>query len=276
MTEAVAFAAYSGVAPRLIHPDWPAPQMVGSVQTTRTGGVSLPPYASFNLGAHVGDAPEAVRHNRALLQSLLPAVPIWLEQTHSAEVVELSAALRLAGAAPPRADAAVCRAPGMVCAIMTADCLPVLFCDREGKAVAAAHAGWRGLLAGVLENTAAAMRLAPERLLAWFGPAIGPNAFVVGEEVRAAFIAQNPAADAAFREAAPQNTRDAAERKYHANLYHLARQRLYRLGVTRVFGGNFCTFCDDSRFFSWRRDRQTGRTASLIWISGDRGQKPED
>jgi YfiH family protein len=258
-----------GVAPQFILPDWPAPQTVGSVQTTRTGGVSLQAYASFNLGAHVGDAPEAVRHNRALLQRLLPAAPVWLEQTHGADVVELSAALRSA-AAPPRADAAVCRVPGLACAIMTADCLPVLFCDVQGEVVAAAHAGWRGLLAGVLENTAAAMRLAPERLLVWFGPAIGPNAFLVGAKVRAAFLARHPAADAAFREAA-QHAADSSERKYFANLYHLARLALFRLGVTRIFGGDFCTCQDAARFFSWRRDRQTGRMASLIWITESKG-----
>ncbi|MDR1349717.1 MAG: peptidoglycan editing factor PgeF [Zoogloeaceae bacterium] len=269
MTKA-AFTARFGVAPQFIHPDWPAPPTIGSVQTTRTGGVSVLAYAGFNLGAHVGDAPEAVRHNRALLQRLLPATPIWLEQTHGAEAVELSADLLSAEAAPPRADAAICRAPGLACAIMTADCLPVLFCDIQGEVVAAAHAGWRGLLAGVLENTVAALRLAPERLLVWFGPAIGPNAFVVGAETRAAFLAHHPAADAAFREVAPQNAEDAPEKKYLANLYHLARQRLFRLGVTRIFGGDFCTFHDPARFFSWRRDRQTGRMASLIWISEDR------
>ncbi|MDR3159061.1 MAG: peptidoglycan editing factor PgeF [Zoogloeaceae bacterium] len=276
MTETAAFAAPFGVAPQFIYPDWPAPQTVGSVQTTRMGGVSIQAYASFNLGEHVGDAPEAVRRNRALLQCLLPAAPVWLEQTHGAQVVELSETLRLANAAPPRADAAVCRAPGLACAIMTADCLPVLFCDIRGEVVAAAHAGWRGLLAEVLENTVAAMRLAPERLLVWFGPAIGPNAFVVGEEVRAAFLAGNPAADAAFRQAAPHEAQDGTVKKYYANLYHLARQRLHALGVTRIFGGDFCTCLDAARFFSWRRERQTGRMASLIWISGDRGQKTED
>ncbi|MDR0673229.1 MAG: peptidoglycan editing factor PgeF [Zoogloeaceae bacterium] len=257
-------------APRFIHPDWPVPQTVGSAQTTRIGGASLQSCAGFNLGAHVGDAPEAVRRNRALLSCLLPAAPVWLSQTHGAEVVELSEALRLSDVAPS-ADAAVCRAPGLACAIMTADCLPVLFCDTKGKVVAAAHAGWRGLLAGVLENTVAAMRVAPEALLAWFGPAIGPDAFIVDEEVRAAFVDRYPADAAAFREAAPRDTPDATARKYCANLYHLARQRLFRFGLTQVFGGDFCTFCDADRFFSWRRDRKTGRMASLIWISKDRG-----
>ncbi|MDR2366172.1 MAG: peptidoglycan editing factor PgeF [Zoogloeaceae bacterium] len=269
MTKAVAAAAPFGVAPRFIHPDWPTPPRVGSVQTTRTGGVSALAYAGFNLGAHVGDAPEAVRRNRALLLRLLPATPVWLEQTHGAQVVELSED-SMSAAAPPRADAAVCRAPGPACAIMTADCLPVLFCDVQGEVVAAAHAGWRGLLAGVLENTVAAMRLPPERLLVWFGPAIGPNAFIVGAEVRAAFLAHHHlAADAAFREAAPLSAA-AAEKKYFANLYHLARLALSRIGVTRIFGGDFCTRHDAARFFSWRRDRQTGRMASLIWLGKDK------
>jgi YfiH family protein len=275
MNGTTAVAAPAGIVPQFIYPDWPAPQTVGSLQTTRAGGVSVQAYASFNLGEHVGDAPEAVRRNRALLRCLLPAAPVWLEQSHGIEVIELSEALRYAETAPPRADAAVCRVPGLACAIMTADCLPVLFCDIQGEVVAAAHAGWRGLLAGVLENTIAAMRLAPERILAWFGPAIGPNAFIVGEEVRAAFLAQNPAANAAFRKATPQKATTTGVRKHYANLYHLARLRLLPLGVTRIFGGDFCTHYDTARFFSWRRDRQTGRMASLIWISEEREKKTE-
>ncbi|MDR1888970.1 MAG: peptidoglycan editing factor PgeF [Zoogloeaceae bacterium] len=249
------------VEPVFILPDWPAPPNVKSLQTTRKGGVSRAPYASFNLGQHVGDAPEAVARNRALLQTHLPALPVWMEQAHGVETLDL-AAMPAADAALrpiPRADAAVCRVSGKVCAIMTADCLPVLFCDDAGEVVAAAHAGWRGLLAGVLENTIAAMRVAPERILVWLGPAIGPAAFEVGAEIRAAFIAHAPEAEAAFLPGMPG--------KYRANLCHLASQRLNALGVRRIFGGDCCTHTDKERFFSYRRDGRTGRMATLIYLA---------
>jgi YfiH family protein len=241
----------------LILPDWPAPPNVKSLQTTRAGGVSRMPWDSFNLGLHVGDTPEAVARNRALLQARLPAAPVWLEQVHGAQVLDLTDAPE-AGALP-RADAAVRRLPGRVCAIMTADCLPVLFCDEAGTVVAAAHAGWRGLLAGVLENTVAAMRVAPERILAWLGPAIGPTAFEVGAEVYAAFTAHAACAQSAFLPGAPG--------KYWANLNQLACQRLTAQGVHRIFGGDFCTYTDAARFFSYRRDGRTGRMASLIYLT---------
>jgi len=216
----------------LLFPDWPAPASVKALQTTRNGGVSQAPYASFNLGLHTNDAPEAVRENRARLATHLPNEPVWLEQIHSADVLVLSGEHF---SRPPRADAVVCRIPGQVCAIMTADCLPVLFCDLAGSVVAAAHAGWRGLAAGVLENTLNAMQTDPANILAWLGPAIGANAFAVGEEVRAAFLAANQEATAAFFPGATPG-------KYHADLYALARQRLHAAGVTSIFGGEYCAF----------------------------------
>jgi YfiH family protein len=243
--------------PDFIHPDWPAPTGVKSLQTTRRGGVSLPPWESFNLGGHVGDDPVAVAENRARLAAFLPAPPCWLEQVHGVRVMNLDH-----GHDGQPADASVSRVPGHVCVVMTADCLPVLFCDRDASVVAAAHAGWRGLLAGVLENTLAAMRVAPARVLAWLGPAIGFDAFEVGEEVKVAFLAQDSGAASCFRNVAPG--------KYHADLYALARRRLLARGVTAVFGGDFCVHTDKARFFSYRREGRTGRMASLIWIAGDR------
>jgi len=236
-----------------ILPDWPAPPGIHTLQTTRRGGVSAAPYASFNLGDHVGDDPHAVAENRARLQEHLPQMPHWLTQVHGTQVADLDR-----DAVPnPAADAAISRMPHCVCAIMTADCLPVLFCEASGLVVAAAHAGWRGLLAGVLENTVAAMRVPPETILAWLGPTIGPQAFEVGEEVHAAFLRHAPVADTAFV------THGAS--KYLADLGELARQRLRAVGVTAIFGGGMCTCTEPTRFFSFRRDGRTGRMASLIW-----------
>lgn len=239
-----------------ILPDWPAPRRVHAAQTTRHGGVSVGPYASFNLGTRCGDAPEAVAANRRRLRSALrlPAEPAWLQQVHGRDVVTLP----LAGEAPPAADASVAAAPGQVCVVMTADCLPVLFCDRDGRSVAAAHAGWRGLAAGVLEATVAAMPAAPSELMAWLGPAIGPDAFQVGEEVRAAFVDADAGAAAAFQPDAPG--------KYRADLYALARRRLQRAGVSAIHGGGLCTYSDAARFYSYRRETPCSRLASLIWI----------
>jgi polyphenol oxidase len=239
----------------MIFPRWPAPSHVRSASTTRAGGVSGPPYDSLNLGAHVGDAADAVAVNRASLrqQLNLPAEPLWLEQVHGRQVVDAATAGRR-----PAADACLCRESGRVCVVMTADCLPVLFCDRAGTVVAAAHAGWRGLAAGVLEATVEALAVAPEQVLAWLGPAIGPEAFEVGEEVREAFTAVHKDADAAF--VARSNGR------WLADLYRLARLRLRAVGVDAVYGGGFCTFSDPERFYSFRRDRTTGRMASLIWL----------
>lgn len=240
--------------PVCLVPDWPVPARVRALITTRAGGTSVGPYASLNLADHVGDDPAAVRANRARLRALLPAEPVWLEQVHGTDVL----CVETGGAR--RADAAVSRTPGTVCAVLTADCLPVLLADRAGTVVAAAHAGWRGLCAGVLERTVAAMDTDPGQLLAWLGPAIGPEAFQVGDEVRAAFLAVDAAAAAAFRPDGPG--------KWRADLYALARQRLARAGVQARYGGGLCTFSDPGRFFSYRRDGTTGRMASLIWLSG--------
>ncbi|HET7776236.1 MAG TPA: peptidoglycan editing factor PgeF [Azospira sp.] len=235
-------------------PDWPAPPRVQSLQTTRMGGVSPAPYANLNLGDHVGDSLENVAANRARLRPWLPTEPCWLQQVHGTAVANADA-----GDRGREADAVVARQPGSVCAIMTADCLPVLFCDREGTVVGAAHAGWRGLAAGVLENTVAAMGVAPERLLAWLGPAIGPGAFEVGPEVKEVFEKADPRASQAF---AP-----ALSGKYLANIYALARLRLAALGVGAIYGGDACTVSNPQTYFSYRRDQVCGRMATLIWLA---------
>jgi len=238
-----------------IVPRWPAPARVRAVSTTRSGGVSRPPYDTLNLGDHVSDDPGAVAANRDRLARTLalPASPAWLQQVHGTRVVDAAGVT-----APVAADAAFARAPDTVCAVLTADCLPVLLCDRGGRAVAAAHAGWRGLAAGVIEQAVAALRIPGGELLAWLGPAIGALAYVVGEEVRDTFLAHDPAAAAAFR--------PAADGGWHADLYLLARQRLQSRGVTAVYGGECCTFREAERFYSYRRDGVTGRMASLIWL----------
>jgi YfiH family protein len=237
-------------------PDWPAPPTVRALVTTRCGGVSSKPYDSFNLGLHVGDDPVAVAANRARLRRVVPAEPFWLEQVHGIAVV--SAGER--GCAPVRADASVTHKAGVVCAVMTADCLPVLFCNDEGTVVAAAHAGWRGLVAGILEATLVAMEVEPGRIMAWLGPAIGPAAFEVGEEVRAAFLASDPGAKEAFEPCK-------IEGKWLADIFTLARRRLMRSGVgqDRIHGGGVCTVLENERFFSYRREAVTGRFASMIW-----------
>jgi hypothetical protein len=231
-------------------PDWPRPAGVGAAVTTRIGGVSEGPFASLNLAGHVGDDPAAVDANRAALTEALalPAEPAWLEQVHGVAVAD-------AGAGPgQQADASVATEPGTVCAVLTADCLPVLLARSDGTAVAAAHAGWKGLAAGVLEATVA--RLGPGRLTAWLGPAIGPAAFEVGEEVRAAFVDPDPGAAACFRYQGDS---------LHADLYALARRRLFAAGVAAIHGGGRCTFTEAGRFYSYRRDGRTGRLATLIW-----------
>lgn len=238
----------------VLTPDWPAPARVRALVTTRRGGVGVAPFDDFNLADHVGDEPARVAANRRLLRAHLPGEPMWLEQVHGAEVV--------AGepeGTPPRADAAFSRTTGSVCAVLTADCLPVLLCDRAGSVVAAAHAGWRGLAAGVLENAVRAMSVAPGNLLAWLGPAIGPDAFEVGEEVRETFVRAQPDARSAFVAGGRRG-------KWMADLYRLARLRLAASGVSAVYGGGLCTYSDVDRFFSYRRDGRTGRQASLIWL----------
>lgn len=239
-----------------IVPDWPAPPMVRALITTRSGGVSIGPYASMNPADHVGDTPDAVLRNRALLRRLLPNEPHWLKQVHGTAVYRAGAA---ANGIPPEADACVSATPGAVCVVLTADCLPVLLCDQAGTVVGVAHAGWRGLCAGVIERTVEAMNRPPEELLAYLGAAIGPKAFEVGGEVRDAFVALAPEATAAFAPAAVGG-------KWLADIYLLARQRLARAGVSRVYGGGDCTFTDGARFFSYRRDGATGRMAALIWL----------
>lgn len=236
-------------------PDWPLPAGVHALQTTRCGGVSRAPWHSLNLGDHVGDRAEDVAANRALLNAVLPSQPTWLQQVHGVVVFDADTAVQ--STQGPAADAVLSRQPGRVCAIMTADCLPVLFCARNGSVVAAAHAGWRGLRAGVLESTLAAMQVLPSQVTAWLGPAIGPASFEVGAEVRQAFVADDPAAAPAF-------TAGAGDR-YLADLYLLARQRLQRAGVTDIHGGNACTLKEAERYFSYRRDGVTGRMATLIW-----------
>ena len=256
-----------------IEPDWPTPMRVRSLLTTRHGGVSQGRYASLNLGDHVGDDTRAVVENRARLAGRLPASPKWLQQVHSATVLDVSTISR--ALPPPEADAVFARQSNKVCAVLTADCLPVLLCDRSGSVVAAVHAGWRGLLAGVLERTVAAMAVPGNRLLAYLGPAIGPEAFEVGNEVRDAFLAVNGKAFTAFKRRPPEEgvwpeaheqKKGSRPEKWLADIYDLARQSLSRQGVTAVYGGHYCTVREAERFFSYRRDGLTGRMAALIWL----------
>ncbi len=240
--------------PEAFVPCWAAPSNVRALQTTRRGGVSQGPWASLNLGDHVGDDPDAVAANRVAVRSLLPAEPAWLRQVHGTVAVNAAHGSKMA-----EADAAWAHRPGCVCVVMTADCLPVLFCDRAGSVVAAAHAGWRGLLAGVLEETVAAMGGAPGELLAWLGPAIGPRRFEVGDEVRAAFVARDAEAGTCFRPAG-------IAEKWLCDLPALARRRLATCGVCDVTGGDECTVETPDRYFSFRRDGTTGRMATMIWL----------
>jgi YfiH family protein len=236
-----------------IEPDWPVPPTVRALVTTRAGGASRGAYASFNLDPRVGDDPSAVERNREVLRSALPADPLWLHQVHGADVVAAESA-----PARPRADGAVARTRHGVCAVLTADCLPVLLADRAGEAVGIAHAGWRGLAAGVVEATVRAMGVPAAGLVAWLGPAIGPRAYEVGQDVHDAFVAADAGAAAAFAAL--------GRGKYLADLYALARRRLAAAGVTTVHGGGFCTHAERERFYSYRRDRVTGRFATLVWI----------
>jgi len=246
--------------PGLITPDWPAPAGVRAAFTLRTGGVSAAPYDSLNMGAGIGDTPEAVAENRRLVREALqlPAEPAWLEQVHGTHVVDLGGRADGAGAVP-KGDASVAWGPGRVCAIRVADCMPVLFAARDGSVVGAAHAGWRGLAGGVLEATVGRMGLPPSQLIAWMGPAIGQANFEVGDDVRLAFTGTDPGAVTAFL----PNARG----RWQCDLYALARRRLAALGVAGVYGGGWCTFADSERFFSYRRSAQCGRMAALIWIS---------
>lgn len=243
-------------APPWIRADWPAPGRVRVLATLRTGGVSVAPYDSFNLAQHVGDDPARVAANRASLRERggLPDEPLWLNQVHGCAVAIHDGPQ----ASPPTADAAVAFEPGRVCAVMTADCLPVVLADRAGRRVGVAHAGWRGLAGGVVEATVQALGVPAADLVAWLGPAIGQAAFEVGPEVRAAFVQRLPAAEAAFLPGAPG--------KFQADLYALARAVLAQAGVADVHGGGWCTATDRERFFSFRRDGRTGRMATLAWL----------
>lgn len=239
-----------------ILPDWHVSPRVRALVTTRAGGVSDGPWASLNLGLACGDDPQRVRENRRRLGLQLPAPPAWLRQVHGTTVVD-AAAVR-AAPSPSAADAVYARSPGLVCAVQAADCMPVLLADRHAEVVAAAHAGWRGLCAGVIEATVSALGIDPARVCAWLGPAIGPRAYEVGDEVRAAFLARDAAAAAAFRASRPGH--------WWLDLYAIARQRLAGCGVADVSGGDFCTHSEAGRFFSYRREGVTGRMAALVWI----------
>ncbi|MBC9252231.1 multi-copper polyphenol oxidoreductase [Pseudomonas alcaligenes] len=234
-------------------PDWPAPAKVRACVTTRAGGVSLAPFDSLNLGDHVEDELAAVTANRQQLTAQLHCQPAWLRQVHGTAVVEADPAQ------VAEADASWSATPGIASAVLTADCLPALFCDRAGSRVAAAHAGWRGLAGGVLEATLDALALPPEQVLVWLGPAIGPTAFEVGPEVCEAFIASHAESAAAFQPSINPG-------KFMADIYALARIRLAARGVTAVSGGGWCTV-SDPRFFSYRRAVRTGRFASLVWLA---------
>ncbi len=242
--------------PQWIVPDWPAPARVKAATTLRTGGVSEGDFASLNLGSHVGDDAAAVAENRRLLKAALqlPAEPTWLNQVHGINVVAANSQTP-----PPTADASFAHGANQVCVVLTADCLPVLFCDRQGTRVAAAHAGWRGLAGGVLGATICALDVPSSQLLAWLGPAIEPAAFEVGPEVREQFLAVDAGNAAAFQ----VNPRG----RWHADLYQLARNELARLGVPEVHGGGLRCHADAERFFSYRRNNRTGRMGTLVWLS---------
>jgi YfiH family protein len=245
-------------------PDWPAPAKVRALMSLRDGGVSAAPYDSLNLGDHVGDDGAAVQRNRALLAQQLGAAPVFMQQVHGTVVERLPSPHTVPGSVVI-ADACLSQRPGLACTIMVADCLPVLFCDTAGRAVAAAHAGWRGLAEGVLDSTVAALQQAVPQAqwLVWLGPCIGPSAFEVGDEVRAVFVARSAGAATCFRPHAPG--------KWLADLPALARQRLAGLGLQGVHGNDgsepWCTVANPSRFFSHRRDRVSGRMAACIWLA---------
>lgn len=255
----------------IIQPSWSVPATIHAFTTTRylrasgdnnpqaKKGMSQPPFNAFNLGDHVGDDPQAVAQNRQLLVETyrLPQPPLFLNQTHTTRVLRLP----LAKEADCNADAVYTNVPNQVCLVMTADCLPVLFCSRDGTEIAAAHAGWRGLCDGVLEETVAQFACPPADIRVWLGPAIGATAFQVGGEVVEQFATVDEQAREAFQ---PDLS---ASGKFLGNLYQLARQRLNRLGVEQISGGDYCTFSDEQRFFSYRREKHTGRMATLIWRS---------
>lgn len=252
---------------KVIAPEWSVPSSIHSFVTTRDGGLSSPPYQSLNLGDHVGDDPQKVQSNRLLVRELLPSNPIWLAQTHSTTVSTPTTRQQMQSDSAIHADASVTNLPNEVLAILTADCLPILIASADGTVIGAAHAGWRGLCAGVIENTVAEMlklstHLNAVDLMAWMGPAIGPQSFEVGVDVVEAFQKAHPQElEAAF---VPLQNKPG---KYLADIYQLARTRLKLLGLKSISGGNRCTVKEDQEFFSYRRDGKTGRFASFIWIS---------
>jgi len=235
-----------------ITPDWPAPSIVHAATTLRTGGVSVGAFNSLNAALHVGDNADWVRQNRVIIKDMLglPSEPVWLEQIHGDRVVDAASVDLL-----PQADASYTDKPGIVCAVMTADCLPLLVCAPDGSQVAAIHAGWRGLLAGVISNTLAV--IASSDALVWLGPAIGPDCFEVGDDVREAFLNKAVVFTAAFK--------SQGKGKWLADIYQLARIDLAAQGINKIYGGVFCTFTEQQRFYSYRRDKETGRMATLIW-----------
>ena len=241
-----------------IVPSWPVPQCVQALATTRNGGVSIDRYATLNLGTTTGDDLAAVAENRRRLDAYLPSAPVWLHQVHGPDVVTLDAtAIGAARANAPVADAAVTQERNVALGVLIADCVPVLFAGRNASVIAVAHAGWRGLARGVLENAVTAMGIEPADIIAWLGPAIGMNAFEVGEDVVDAFTTSG------VRRGFVSKGRG----KWHADLYAIARARLERSGVRSVNGGGYCTFTDSARFFSYRRERETGRMAALVWVA---------
>lgn len=250
---------------QILIPEWgQAINGIGAISTLRAGGMSGKPYddgcggGGMNLGAHVGDSEQAVRHNRNLLRAMLPDEPVWLAQVHGSTVIDAATANKTDTL---QADGSFTNKPGVVCVVQTADCLPVLFADMQGRAVGAAHAGWRGLVSGVLENTIARMReIGAGDICAWLGPAIGPQKFEVGAEVKEAFVSLDKKHGVAFQ-AIPEQSG-----KYLADLYSLARAKLLAAGVRHITGGGFCTASEKERFYSYRRDGVTGRMASLIWL----------
>ena len=252
----------------LIEPSWVAPQQVKAFCTTRHGGVSKPPFTTLNLGLNAGDNSVDVLRNRSIVRSHLPTEPLWLKQIHGV-TVSTPASRKALTSKPFEADATVTNIPNEVLAILTADCMPVLFASKSGEVIGAAHAGWRGLSSGVLENTLKEMLaispgLSLKDIVVWMGPAIGPTAFEVGEDVLKAFAPQG--LDILSKAFTPIV---GSPGKYLANLYLLARERLHSLGIEQIDGGDFCTFNDSERFFSYRRDKETGRFASFIWISAE-------
>ena len=245
-----------------ITPNWPAPKNIHALQTTRNsenreGGVSHAPFNSLNLGSHVKDNPIHVAQNRQLLSQFLPSEPVWLNQIHGINVIDAANTNCV-----PDADASFTTRKNVVCVTMTADCLPILVCDSAGTLVASIHAGWRSLCDGVIEATIAKLPANPADLMAWLGPAIGPNAFEVGSDVRAQFMEKDAQAELAFK----KHGEDQEQDKWLADIYKIATQRLNNLGVTKIYGGNRCTFTEKDQFFSFRRDGATGRMATLIWL----------